>query len=569
MKKLADLKKNLKTYKLDGYIIPKNDEYFNEYVSKNSDRLKFISDFSGSAGFAIILKNENYLFVDGRYTIQARIQSGKYFKIITIPDKFPKDVFKNKKKLEIGFDPKLHNEKQLNFLFNIKNIILKPVSKNLIDILWTKKPKDLTKPFFLLSKKDVGENSKQKILKIKNVLLKNKADYLLVTAPENVAWILNIRGHDSSFSPIPNARLLINNKGNIDLYSQHKKVEKIKKILSKKVKFYNEDMLEKKLKVIEKKNIWLDTLSCSIHYKNLLKKKNKIIEKIDPIYFFKSVKNPTEIKNMKKSHIIDGVALTKFLFWLKKNFKRKKITEISAQKKLENFRKTNKNYKFPSFSTISGSGPNSAIIHYKASTESNRTLKEDDLYLVDSGGQYSFGTTDVTRTVSLNNNSKFIKNVYTSVLKGHIAVADYKIKKNSTGSDVDRSARKPLRKIGLDYPHGTGHGVGYFLNVHEGPQSFSQKNKIKLKPGMIISNEPGYYKEGLFGIRIENLIYIKKNEFEELTMAPMEKKLINKKMLSKKEIDWLNKYHLKVKKNLFKFMNREEKASLIDSCSPI
>ena len=272
---------------------------------------------------------------------------------------------------------------------------------------------------------------------------------------------------------------------------------------------------------------------------------------------------------MKKSHIIDGVALTKFLFWLKKNFKRKKITEISAQKKLENFRKTNKNYKFPSFSTISGSGPNSAIIHYKASTESNRTLKEDDLYLVDSGGQYSFGTTDVTRTVSLNNNSKFIKNVYTSVLKGHIAVADYKIKKNSTGSDVDRSARKPLRKIGLDYPHGTGHGVGYFLNVHEGPQSFSQKNKIKLKPGMIISNEPGYYKEGLFGIRIENLIYIKKNEFKELTMAPMEKKLINKKMLSKKEIDWLNKYHLKVKKNLFKFMNREEKASLIDSCSPI
>ena len=569
MKKLVELKKNLKTYKLDGYIIPKNDEYFNEYVSKNSDRLKFISDFSGSAGFAIILKNKNYLFVDGRYTIQARIQSGKYFKIITIPHKFPKDVFKNKKKLEIGFDPKLHNEKQLNFLFNIKNIILKPVSKNLIDVIWSKNPKDLTKPFFLLSKKDVGERSKQKILKIKNVLLKNKADYLLVTAPENVAWILNIRGHDSSFSPIPNARLLINNKGNIDLYSQPKKVEKIKKILSKKVKFYNEDMLERKLKVIWKKNIWLDTLSCSIHYKNLLRKKNKIIEKIDPIYFFKSIKNPTEIKNMKKSHIIDGAALTKFLFWLKKNFKRKKITEISAQKKLENFRKTNKNYKFPSFSTISGSGPNSAIIHYKASAESNRTLKEDDLYLVDSGGQYSFGTTDVTRTVSLNNNSKFIKNVYTSVLKGHIAVADYKIKKNSTGSDVDLSARKPLRKIGLDYPHGTGHGVGYFLNVHEGPQSFSQKNKIKLKPGMIISNEPGYYKEGFFGIRIENLIYIKKNEFEELTMAPMEKKLINKKMLSKKEIDWLNKYHLKVKKNLFKFMNREEKASLVDSCSPI
>ncbi len=569
MKKLVELKKIFNIYKLDGYIVPKNDEYFNEYVSKNNDRLKFITDFSGSAGFAIILKNQNYLFVDGRYTIQAQIQSGKSFKIITIPHKFPKDVLKNKKKLKIGFDPKLHNEKQLNFLFNIKNIILKPINKNLIDILWSKKPKDLIKPFFLLSKKNAGENSKKKILKIKNILLKNKVDYLLVTAPENVAWILNIRGYDSSFSPIPNARLLINNKGNIDFYSQQKKVEKIKKTLSGKVKFYDKDILEKKLKVLWKKNIWIDALSCSIHYKSLLRKKNNIIEKIDPIYFFKSIKNPTEIKNMKKTHIIDGVALTKFLFWLKKNFKRKRITEISAQKKLEDFRKTNKNYKFPSFSTISGSGPNSAIIHYKASTRSNRTLKENDLYLVDSGGQYSFGTTDVTRTVSLNNNSKFIKNVYTSVLKGHIAVADYKMKKNSTGSDVDKSARKPLRKIGLDYPHGTGHGVGYFLNVHEGPQSFSQKNKVKLKPGMIISNEPGYYKKGSFGIRIENLIYIKKNEFEELTMAPIEKRLINKKMLSKKEKDWLNKYHLKVKKNLFKFMNREEKINLIDSCSPI
>jgi len=272
---------------------------------------------------------------------------------------------------------------------------------------------------------------------------------------------------------------------------------------------------------------------------------------------------------MKKSHVIDGVALTKFLFWLKKNFKNKKITEISAQKKLESFRKKNKAYKFPSFSTISGAGPNSAIIHYKASVKSNRTLKKGDLYLVDSGGQYSFGTTDVTRTVSLDSNSKFIKEIYTRVLKGHIAVSDYKLKKNSKGSYVDHSARRHLKKIGLDYPHGTGHGVGYFLNVHEGPQSFSKNNTVSLKNGMIISNEPGYYKEGYFGIRIENLIYIKKNKFEELTMAPIEKDLIKKKMLNKNEIKWLNGYHSKVKKNLFKFMNRKEKNNLIDACSPI
>ena len=569
MNNIKKLRKFFRSFMIDGYLVPKNDEYFNEYVSQSSDRLKFISNFSGSAGFAIILKNKNYLFVDGRYTIQARIQSGKNFKIITIPQKFPKDVLKTEKKLKIGFDPKLHSEKQLNFLFNIKNIILKPINRNLIDIIWSKKPKDLVKPFFSLSKKDAGQSSQEKIVKVKNVLLKNKVDYLLVTAPENVAWILNIRGYDSAFSPIPNARLLINSKGDIDLFSQLKKVTKIKKIFSKKIEFHDENKIEKKLRNLWKNNIWLDSLSCSIHYKNLLRKRNRIIEKIDPIYFFKSIKNSTEIKNMKKSHMVDGVALTKFLFWLKKNFRKKKITEISAQKKLEGFRKMNKTYKFPSFSTISGTGPNSAIIHYKASIKSNRTLKKGDLYLVDSGGQYSFGTTDVTRTISLDNNSKFIREIYTRVLKGHIAVSDYKIRKNSKGSDIDRNARKSLKKVRLDYPHGTGHGVGYFLNVHEGPQSFSKKNKVNLKPGMIISNEPGYYKEGYFGIRIENLIYIKKNKFEELTMAPIEKDLIKKKMLNKKEIGWLNKYHTKVKKNLFRFMNLEEKANLIDACSPI
>ena len=272
---------------------------------------------------------------------------------------------------------------------------------------------------------------------------------------------------------------------------------------------------------------------------------------------------------MEKSHLTDGVALTKFLFWVKKNFKKRKITEISAQKKLEGFRKMNSSYKFPSFSTISGSGPNSAIIHYKASNKTNRALKKGDLYLVDSGGQYSFGTTDVTRTVSLDNRSNYIKEIYTRVLKGHIAVSNFKIKKNSTGSEVDQNARKYLRKIKLDYPHGTGHGVGCFLNVHEGPQSLSKNNKVNLRDGMVVSNEPGYYKEGAFGIRIENLVYIKKNKFQELTMAPIEKDLINKKILNSAEIKWINGYHEKVKKNLIRFMNFQEKIELTKACSPI
>ena len=566
MKKFKNL---LKQYKLDGYIIPKNDEYFNEYVSSAKDRLKFISNFSGSAGFAVILKNKNYLFVDGRYTIQARIQSGKNFKVITMPKKFPKDVLKFNKKLTIGFDPRLHTESKLNFLFNIKNISLKSVNKNLVDIVWSKRPKELIKPFYSLSKKNTGISSEEKILEVKKFFNKNKVDYLLVTAPENIAWILNIRGHDSIFSPIPNARLLMNKNGDIHFFANPKKITMIKKSLPKKIIFHEENKIEKILTNLYKNKIFLDSLSCSIYYKNLLKKKNIIVEKIDPIHFFKSIKNITEIKNMKKSHLSDGVALTKFLFWIKKNFRKKKITELFAQKKLENFRKMNKSYKFPSFNTISGSGPNTAIIHYRASPKTNRSLRKGDLYLVDSGGQYSFGTTDVTRTISLDNKSNYIKEIYTRVLKGHIAVSNFPLKKNSTGSKVDQSARKFLKKIKLDYPHGTGHGVGYFLNVHEGPQSFSKNNKVNLRNGMIISNEPGYYKEGSFGIRIENLIYINQNKFEELTMVPIEKDLINKKMLNKNEINWINKYHSRVRKNLLKFMSFQEKADLTKACSPI
>ena len=566
---MDSLKKLLKKYKIDGYIIPKNDEYFNEYVNSSNDRLKFISNFSGSAGFAIILKNKNFLFVDGRYTIQARYQSGKKFKVITIPNKFPKNVLKPNKKIVLGFDPKLHTEKQLNFLFKIKNVNLRSINQNLVDLVWSKKPKELLKPFFYLSRKNAGATTEKKITRVKNILLKNNADHLLVTAPENVAWILNIRGYDTSYSPIPNARLLISNKGEINLFTNPKKLIKIKKILKNKVRIHKETKIENILFHLSRKSIWLDSLSCSFYYKNILSKKNKVIEKIDPIHFFKSIKNNTEIKNMEKSHLTDGVALTKFLFWVKKNFKKRKITEISAQKKLEGFRKMNSSYKFPSFSTISGSGPNSAIIHYKASNKTNRALKKGDLYLVDSGGQYSFGTTDVTRTVSLDNRSNYIKEIYTRVLKGHIAVSNFKIKKNSTGSEVDQNARKYLRKIKLDYPHGTGHGVGCFLNVHEGPQSLSKNNKVNLRDGMVVSNEPGYYKEGAFGIRIENLVYIKKNKFQELTMAPIEKDLINKKILNSAEIKWINGYHEKVKKNLFRFMNFQEKIDLTKACSPI
>ena len=258
---------------------------------------------------------------------------------------------------------------------------------------------------------------------------------------------------------------------------------------------------------------------------------------------------------------------------IKKNFAKKRITEISASKKLFEFRKKNKNFKFLSFPTISGSGSNGAIIHYKASKKTNRKLRKGDIYLVDSGGQYEFGTTDVTRTVSLGNFNNRIKNIFTRVLKGHIAVAEYDLKNSTSGAEIDIVARKYLKQIGLDYPHGTGHGVGYFLNVHEGPHAISKNNKIKLHEGMILSNEPGYYEQNKFGIRIENLIFVNKNKnkkyFENLTMSPIDKNLINKDLLNQREVRWLNNYHKKVYKNIKKYMSKNEILELNKACSSI
>ena len=466
MEKISKIKKLLNKYKLDGYIVPKNDEFFGEYIPENNDRLKFISNFSGSYGFALILKNKNYLFVDGRYTLQANIQSGKYFKILTIPNKFPSDVIK-KKKLNIGFDPKLHTQKNLKIFFNNTNCNLVPTIQNLIDKLWVRNNNEKIKKFYVLPTKAIGQSYKSKINKLINILAKKRVDLQFMSSSENVAWLLNIRGQDSDYTPMPNSYLTIDSKKKVNLFCDLRKIDS-----HFKKKFKNINVLDIKninlfLSKLKSKKVLLDTSSCSIYFKNIIKKNNEILELVDPIYLLKSIKSKNEIKNTIKSHIQDGAALTRFLIWLKENYKKNNIDEISAQEKLLKFRKKNKSFKFLSFPTISGSGPNGAIIHYKASKKSNRKLKKGDIYLVDSGGQYNFGTTDVTRTISLDNNSQRIKDIFTRVLKGHIAVANYKLKNNTSGAQIDNVARAPLKKIDLDYAHGTGHGVGYFLNVHE------------------------------------------------------------------------------------------------------
>ncbi len=556
---LKELRSKFKKYEIDGYVIPKNDDYFTEYSKLN--RLEVISNFSGSAGLAIILKNKNYLFTDGRYTIQSKIESGKNFKIYGFEKLINCSLFK---KLTLGIDPKLFTNTQIKNYF-LKYNKIKYVEKNLIDQI--KKQKENTSiPFFSLDKNIVGESINSKLNKITKYLKKNKSDYIFISAPENVAWTLNIRGGDGPNSPIPNSRLIVSKSKKIILISNLKKCKQLlkNKIITKD-EFLDIKTLPSKILDLKGKNFIVDDKSCSIFYENLIKSKFKIIKREDPIYLLKAIKNKTEIKNMINSHISDGVALTKFLFWIKK-INKKKITEVEAAKKLENFRKLNKNFLYPSFDTIAGSGKNGAIVHYRAKKEKCRTINKNDILLCDSGGQYKYGTTDVTRTICFSKQKHSIKNIFTKVLKGHIAVATTNINLDDTGKKIDKRARKFLNKSNLDYAHGTGHGVGFFLNVHEGPQSITKINTVKIREGMILSNEPGYYKTNEYGIRIENLVYVKKIKknlsFQNLTMAPIEKDLINFDLLTIDEKNYLFKYHLEVYSRISKYLNPKEKSWL-------
>ena len=557
MEKIKKLKKLFNNFDLDGYVVPKNDEFFSEYVSKDKDNLKYITNFTGSYGFALILKKKNYLFVDGRYTIQAKKESGKLFKIIQIHKYLPHKILKN---ICLGFDPKLFTKAQINFYFG-KNIYLKPIERNLVD----KKYTNLNNlfPFYSIPSKITGKSHKYKISLVCKLIKKKNADYLFISAPENVAWLLNIRGSDVPFSPIPNCNLLIRKDKKIHIIADSEKLKNLlkeKKISKKQI--ISPNNFQNFIKYLNGQKMIIDSKTCSIFNENIISSKFKINLREDPCYYLKSQKNETEIKYMKKAHIEDGVALTKFIHWIK-NTTNTEITEISAEKKLENLRKKSKNFLYPSFNTISGAESNGAIVHYRANKKTNKKIKKNHIFLCDSGGQYKYGTTDVTRTMCFSNQSIKIKNIFTKVLKGHIAVATCNLNKNNTGAKIDIQARKFLKKDGLDYEHGTGHGVGFFSNVHEGPQSISKFNKVKLKPGMILSNEPGYYKEGKFGIRIENLVFVEENKkklyFKNLTLAPIDRDLINYKLLSTKEKDYLFKYHLDVYCKISKYLNFKER----------
>ena len=556
--KIKKLRSKFIKFDIEGYVVPKNDEYFNEYSSP--DRLRFISNFDGSAGLAIILRKKNYLFVDGRYTIQAKFQSGKSFNIVEIHKKLPWKVLKSK--IKLGYNPYCFTSLSLRKYF--KNyFVLVPIYS---DLIIKNEPKKTNKKFYFINDNISGESSVSKISKVLKFLNKDKSDYLFITAPENVAWLLNLRGKDNLYSPIPNCRLILKKNGKIYLFANKSKIGNLFSNNNlKKIEIIDERNLNIFLKELSSKKIIIDRLSCSLAYENLIKNKIKISFKNDPIYNLKSIKNDIEIKNITKSHILDGVAVIKFLYWIK--HLKKNISELKAEKKLNFFRRKSKNYLFPSFNTIAASGPNGAIIHYRASKNSNRQIKKNDIFLCDSGGQYKYGTTDITRTISFGKQSNKIKNIFSYVLKGHIAVASANLNKLTTGNLLDTLARKFLKKRGLDYPHSTGHGVGYFLNVHEGPIAISKGYKIILRPGHVISNEPGFYNKGKFGIRLENMVYIKKSQnkiyFKNLTLVPFDKELINFKLLTKNEKEYLINYNLEIYSNVEKYLTYKEKYWLL------
>lgn len=571
---LNKLKKVLIKKNIDAYLVPKNDFFFNEFIKTGNDRLRYVSNFTGSAGTALILHKKNYLFVDGRYTLQAKQESGHLFNIIDISKiNILSFLKKNYTNIKIGFDPNLFRFQAIKNILKEK-INLVSIEKNLIEQIWKDKKKEVSKNAFILENQYCGISHIKKIKKLRDLLDINKKNSFFISSNENVCWLLNIRGEDSIYSPLLNAFALIQ-QNKITVFCNLKKVSnKLIKSFKKDVQFSDIKSLKEKLIKTKIFSVKIDPATTSyglIKFLQSSKIKCKFIQ--DPIFHLKSKKNKIEIQNLKIAHMFDGVALVKLFFWINQFKNKKKINEISCQKQLENFRKENSFYLGPSFPPISGFNKNGAIIHYNATNKTNQLLTGNGIYLLDTGGQYLCGTTDVTRTISLGKPSLYKKNIYTRILKGHLALKNFQLKNNTTGAQLDRAARKYLKQIGLDYPHSTGHGVGYCLNVHESPPSISKKSKDKFAVGQVVSNEPGYYLERQFGMRIENLIYVnkikKKLLFEDLTLVPYDKNLINKDLLSRLEIKYLNNYHKEVFEKLNSFLNLKELNFLKKICSPL
>ncbi len=571
-KHLPLLRAQMKAQGVDGFIVPHDDEYQNEYIPAYAERLMWVSGFSGSAGAAIVFLDKAVVFLDGRYTLQVRSQvDDQHFDYADLVDT-PPDVWLGENAVKgsrVGYDPMLHTKSGVERLEKAalsRGFTLVALGKNPIDASWKDQPARPLSPAKPHSLDLSGRSSAEKRKEIAAAVAKAGADGALITAPPLIAWLFNIRGADVSRTPLPLGRALVTKDGRATLFLAPEKVgNELPAFLGDDVDIRAEADVEAALEKLgrEKKCIAIDPALVPMKFvKSLNDAGAAIVDLTDPCALPRATKNSAELDGTRAAHIRDGAAVTRFLHWIASKAQDGSVDEIAAASKLESFRSATGKLVDLSFDTISGAGANGAVVHYKVSTATARRLTPGELYLVDSGAQYQDGTTDITRTLAIGAPSQEMQERFTLVLKGHIALALARFPAGTTGHQLDALARRPLWEAGLDYDHGTGHGVGSFLGVHEGPQRIAKvANTQALKPGMILSNEPGYYKIGAYGIRIENLIVVTEPApveggerammaFETITLAPISLDLVVPAMLTQTERGWLNAYHTRVRQTL-------------------
>ncbi|OPY94872.1 X-Pro aminopeptidase [Bradyrhizobium sacchari] len=565
--RLAALREELARRKLTGFVIPRADQQQNEYVPPSEERLAWLTGFTGSAGFAVVLTREAALFVDGRYTLQAAKQvDAKAWAVESLIDPPPESWVSAHLKAgdRLGFDPWLHTfaaAERLSAACAKAGAELVPVDGNPVDAIWQDRPQPPLAPVAVHSLQHAGVTEAEKLTQIRDEIAKLGADALVLSDSHAVAWTFNIRGADVAHTPLPLSYALVPKDGRPTIFIDHRKLSNLSRDhLEQSADVREPDAMAPTLMALAKSGaaIALDNATAAEALSRLIAGAGgKPVRGSDPIALLKAVKNATEIKGTKTAHLRDAVALARFLAWVDREAPSGKLTEIDAVEALETFRRDTGALKDVSFPTISGTGPNGAIVHYRVTRKSNRRIAPGDLLLIDSGAQYEDGTTDVTRTMAVGEPTGEMRDRFTRVLRGHIAIARAVFPDGTTGAQLDTLARQYLWAAGVDFEHGTGHGVGSYLSVHEGPARISKLGTTPLKRGMILSNEPGYYKTDGFGIRIENLELVVEasiqgaekpmNAFETLTLAPIDRRLIDVTMLSNDELAWLNAYHARVR----------------------
>ncbi|MAK60526.1 MAG: X-Pro aminopeptidase [Ponticaulis sp.] len=590
-KNLPLLRETLKSKGLDGFYIPHEDEYQNEYQPEANQRLAWATGFTGSAGAAFVLTDTAFIYVDGRYAIQILEQVDQ--DLFSIEKFAPPGPFDQISELDlsgqvIGYDPRImtpHTAQALRTALIKAGAVAKALPKNPIDQSWKGRPRQPMTKLVPQTTEFAGESSADKRARVAEALMKDKIDASVITAPPSIAWLLNIRANDVKCSPLPLGRAILHSDGQVDLYVAPKKVtDEIRAHLGNQVSIHDIADLPKGLAALRGKTVQADPGTASEWvFSTLLRNKATIEEGPDPCTLPKARKNSAEIQGAAQAHIRDGSAIVRFLHWLETGAKPGKTTEIDAVKKLEKFREQTGELQDISFETISGFGGNGAMAHYRVNKASNAVFEDGKLFLVDSGGQYFDGTTDITRTVVIGEPTDEMKRHYTLVLKGHIAMTVIRFPEGTTGTHLDIIARQPLWQAGLDYDHGTGHGVGSYLGVHEGPQRIAKGwNSIPLEPGMIVSNEPGYYIPEQYGIRIENLQYVTEPEslpggvtpmmtFVPLTLAPYARNLIDTSLLSDAEIEFVDAYHARVLEEVGPLVQDDKTVAdwLKSACAPL